>query len=107
MAAEVAEPANDGYETPGFMTKLSARLSLSLVWPILYAARFRDLTATEMNEMQVLCDAVRRGVPGCEEFNTAAELFCRRMHSDLAERPQRLKTDDLLDEIERLRDMLE
>ena len=25
MDPEVAEPPNDGYETPGFMTKLSAR----------------------------------------------------------------------------------
>ena len=90
------------------MATIAARNALTFMWPILYAARDRLLTETEVLELRRLCDVLTQGLPGRDAYNDKVEQLCLSIHSSgVFETGQAKKPDRLLEYIDELRNMLE
>jgi len=90
------------------MPTIAAKNALTAMWPILYAARDRLLTETEVLELRRLCDVLTQGLPGRDAYNDKVEQLCLSIHSSgVFETGHAKKPDRLLEYVDELRNMLE
>ena len=83
---------------------------INSIWPLLFAATRRDLTAGEKKEIRRLVGLLEEGIPGRDAFNGKVDQFCLGLHScgllD-SERQGPLQTGNLLLRLDELRHSLD
>jgi hypothetical protein len=89
------------------MPTLAAKNALVSMWPLLFAARTRQLSEVEIRELRRLCDVLTHKIPERYDFNTRAESLCHSIHSSgLLDHGRAETADRLLNEVDELRGML-
>jgi hypothetical protein len=84
-----------------------AKQALLNVWPLLYSAQNRQLSSSEINDLERAC-SVLVVVAGSRHYADEAQEFCRAVHSSGVLQTGRIAdANELLAQIDALRDLLE